>query len=507
MPSCRACPSICFLLVLRRDPDEHQDLVFIRARRLALGAAFKGLLLFARFSMTARRRMAGMLILFGMFMVSADLIGLPVFRSGAGLAYWLAAGLLWPGLSPRNRLQAGLLLLVGAGCLSASVWLGGALELSRLLGSNSRLLSMLVAVSFLSLVSRPSNEQGRPLPRGRGALASTLAAVHVFGSVINLSSVFIIGDRLSQVARLSREQSIVLVRGFTAAAFWSPFFAAMAVALSVAPHAKLSQLWLVSIPLAGLALALTYWQLARQSVAHQSSTQHSLAHQASTDALNHEYPKAPVADFVGYPLHVSALLLPSLLAIAVLLLHKLWPVLSILAVITLLVPLFSLTVLVATKRSPRAGLGLLVNGRLPQMGNELALFLAAGVLAYGLESLLLSAEIRLPLQHFGALAASATYITTVLLALLGIHPIVCIALAGSVLAPVNPDHTLLALVFLSSWAVGTSTGPLSGINLAFQGRYGIDSFSIMRWNLSYLALMSVCVVMAIWLLAALLGIS
>ncbi|MFD1007579.1 hypothetical protein [Oceanisphaera ostreae] len=458
--------------------------------------------MFVRFSMTVRRRMAGMLILFGMLMISADLIGLPVFRSGAGLAYWLAAGLLWSGLSSRNRLQASLLLLVGAGCLSTSIWLGGTLELSRLLGSNSSLLSMLVAVSFLSLVSRPSNEQDQFLPRGRGALASTLTAVHVFGSVINLSSVFIIGDRLSQVARLSREQSIVLVRGFTAAAFWSPFFAAMAIALSVAPNAKLSQLWLVSMPLAGLALALTYWQLTRQPRPQQSIT-----HQASTDAPNPEYPKAPVADFVGYPLHVGALLLPSLLAIAVLLLHKLWPVLSILAVITLLAPLFSLTVLVVTQRSLRAGLGQLVNGRLPQMGNELALFLAAGVLAYGLESLLLSAEIRLPLQHFGALAASVTYLATVLLALLGIHPIVCIALAGSILAPVNPDHTLLALVFLSSWAVGTSTGPLSGINLAFQGRYGIDSFSIMRWNLSYLALMSVCVVMAIWLLAALLGIS
>lgn len=437
--------------------------------------------LLPRFFTTARRPIAGILILLGMLLISAELIGLPMPRGAAGLAYWLAAGLLWPGLSARNRRQAGLLLLVGAGCLTASAWWGGQLELTRLLTSNASLLSMLVAVSFLSLVSRPSNEQDKPLPRGRGALLSTLAAVHVFGSVINLSSVFIIGDRLAQRAKLNREQTITLVRGFTAAAFWSPFFAAMAVALSVAPDAKLSQIWLVSMPLAGLALVLTYWQLQRQ----KSLTS--------------------VADFVGYPLHLSGLLLPTLLAIAVLLFHQYWPAFSILAVITLLAPLFSLTILTVTRRSPKRGVVQLVNGRLPQMGNELVLFLAAGILAYGVESVLLSAELQLPLQHFGALAASVTYLVTVVLALLGIHPIVCIALAGSVLAPTNPDHTLLALVFLCSWAVGTSTGPLSGINLAFQGRYEVDSFAIMRWNLSYLIAMSVLVVIAIYLLAALLG--
>ncbi|MGO1792125.1 MAG: hypothetical protein ACTHY5_01995, partial [Oceanisphaera sp.] len=451
-----------------------------------LGAEF----IFKGYFMLVGRRVAGGLILLGMLLISAQLLGMPMPQGSAGVAYWLAAGLLWPGLSSRNRLQASVLLVIGLGCLGVSVWLGGELDPGRLLGSNANLLSMLVAVSFLSLVSRPSNEQDKPLPRGRGALASTLAAVHVFGSVINLSSVFIIGDRLAQVATLSRKQSIVLVRGFTAAAFWSPFFAAMAVALSVAPNAQLTQLWLVSIPLAGVGLGLTYWQLTRPHLAKANNTvSHSAANEART------------LPFVGYPLHVKSLLLPSVLAIAVLVFQQLWPMFSILAVITLLAPLFSLLVLALTNRSPSVGVKQLVQGRLPQMGNELALFLAAGVLAYGLEGLLLSVELSLPLQYFGALAASVTYLAIVLLALLGIHPIVCIALAASLLSPLAPDHTLLALVFLSSWAVGTSTGPLSGINLAFQGRYGVDSFKMMRWNLSYLVLMSVCVLVAINILA------
>ncbi|MGO4999391.1 hypothetical protein [Oceanisphaera sp. W20_SRM_FM3] len=441
---------------------------------------------------TARSFLAGLLILVGMLLVSASLLGLPVVVSEAGVAYWLAAALLWPSLSARNRRQASLLLAVGVICLGLSAWLGGELAWSRFFSSNVSILSMLVAVSFLSLVSRPANEQDKPLPRGRGALASTLAAIHAFGAVINISSVFIIGDRLAQVTKLSREQSIVLVRGFSAAAFWSPFFAAMGVALSVAPKAQLGQLWLVSMPLAGLSLGLTYWQLARQQ-----PNSHAV--------LAVPYAKDTVGNFVGYPLHLSALWLPLLLAGAVLLLHQLQPSLSILAVITLLAPLFSLSVLALTARSPLTGIKQLVNGRLPQMGNELVLFLAAGILAYGLESLLLSAHWQLPVSHFGALAASVTYLGIVLLALLGIHPIVCITLAASLWSPLNPDHSLLALVFLSAWALGTATGPLSGINLAFQGRYGVDSFALMRWNLSYLGLMSVCVIAGIYLLAALLG--
>ena len=223
------------------------------------------------------------------------------------------------------------------------------------------------------------------------------------------------------------------------------------------------------------------------------------------NAVSEQYPRAAVADFVGYPLHSSALLLPSLLAISVLLLHKLLPSLSILAVITLLAPLFSLSFVIIKRGSPYAAITQLVKGRLPQMGNELVLFLAAGILAYGLESLLLSANWQLPFSHFGPLAASVTYLAIVLLALLGIHPIVCITLAASLWSPLNPDHSLLALVFLSSWALGTATGPLSGINLAFQGRYGVDSFALMRWNLSYLGLMSLWVIVGIYLLAALLG--
>ncbi|WMC09774.1 hypothetical protein PU634_11690 [Oceanimonas pelagia] len=439
--------------------------------------------LYSLFPLALRRQLAGGLILAAMVLIAAGLLGLPLATHWAGLAYWCAAALLWPGLAKRNRTQALVLLLVGGGCLAWSAGQGAEVDPQRLLAGNSGLLSMLVAVSFLSLVSRPTEADER-VPKGRRALASTLAAVHLFGSVINLSSVFIIGDRLARRGSVTREQALALIRSFTAAAFWSPFFAAMAVSLSVAPEARLSILWLVSMPLALCSLLLTGWQLSRPGGAN-----------------------APVSEFTGYPLHAGGLLLPGLLAAAVLALHEWQPQLSILAVITLMAPALTLIMLTLKRQRPLAAVGGLVSGRLPQMGNELALFLAAGVLGYGLESLFSTLGGSLPLTHFGALEASVTYLATVTLALLGIHPIICISLAGAVLMPLAPNHTLLALVFLSSWAVGTATGPLSGINLAFQGRYGLDSFRIMRWNLGYAAAMSALVVAGIFALATLLGLA
>ncbi|MFO7908842.1 MAG: hypothetical protein R6U42_02210, partial [Halomonas sp.] len=76
----------------------------------------------------------------------------------------------------------------------------------------------------------------------------------------------------------------------------------------------------------------------------------------------------------------------------------------------------------------------------------------------------------------------------------------------SVLASMLPlegaEQTLFAFVALSAWAVGTSVGPLSGINLSLQGRYGVSGYHMMKNNLIYAAALSSGVVVMISLLGA-----
>ena len=68
---------------------------------------------------------------------------------------------------------------------------------------------------------------------------------------------------------------------------------------------------------------------------------------------------------------------------------------------------------------------------------------------------------------------------------LGVHPVVTIAISASVLAPLEPNPTLFAMAGLIGWGLQAAGGPLTGLNIIMQGRYGIDSFTLAGWNLKY----------------------
>ena len=122
------------------------------------------------------------------------------------------------------------------------------------------------------------------------------------------------------------------------------------------------------------------------------------------------------------------------------------------------------------------------------MRGEVVLFLAAGVLASGLASLL---AVPGGVQSFPLSAATAAVSLTVMvgLAVVGVHPLISIAASGTWLAHGEFDPNLLALTFLMAWAVGVAAGPLSGLHLTIRGRYGIDGRRLPAWNLRYTLLM------------------
>jgi hypothetical protein len=119
------------------------------------------------------------------------------------------------------------------------------------------------------------------------------------------------------------------------------------------------------------------------------------------------------------------------------------------------------------------------------MAGELALFLAAGVFAAGLTSLIDSGGFWLPFARFGAFEAAIVLAVMIVLAAVGIHTVISITMTAAWLAPLHPEPTLLALVFVQSWAIGLAAGPMSGIHLALQGRFGIAATVLARNNLRY----------------------
>jgi hypothetical protein len=174
--------------------------------------------------------------------------------------------------------------------------------------------------------------------------------------------------------------------------------------------------------------------------------------------------------------------------VIVLSVHAAAPDVPIVAVITICAPVLS--VLLVTAVTPRAMPRRLAEHsvrHLPAMSSELALFLAAGLLVAGLAPLADRAAGWLPFDVFTAWEAWALVAVMTAVSALGLHPVISIAVGAGVLAPLEPNPTLFAMAGLIAWGLQAAGGPLTGLNIVLQGRYGIDSFTLARWNLKYVA--------------------
>jgi hypothetical protein len=391
----------------------------------------------------------------------------------AGSAAWLAGMLLWPMLLASQKKQAIFLAGIGVLAFGVSV-LGGQHPIwTTMLTQNIALLGMLGAVSFLQLLKAP-NDAIEALPRGRIALWRTALGVHLLGAVINLSAVFIMAERIRALGKLRPEQAMILSRAFLAAALWSPFFAATAIALAYAPGAN--PLHLAS---AGGALAAVLLVIAVRDIEKSFDT--------------------TICDFVGYPIHLRSLQIPVLLSILVGAGHWLlphWTALSVISLASLAIACLAVTF----ERGVKSGSISIYHhcrDRLPGMAGELVLFLSAGVFASGLQSLISQGGFWIPFSSFGAVEAALVLAIMILLSILGIHAVISITMISSWLAPIHPEPNLLALVFVESWAIGLAAGPLSGIHIAIQSRFGISANTLSRGNMRYC--LKAYIVAALWL--------
>lgn len=433
---------------------------------------------FKRLAPLDRTMLAGVLIACAMVLSIAGAFSASYCLLAAGIAYWVAIALLLTKVNRRNLIQSTIMILIGLACLtlaqSSPTEKMPAFDAQKLLSGHAPLISMLVAVSFLVLIANQANITNLPKPTGRKGVINTLLGVHILGAVINLSSIFMVADSILGKNPINKNQAIALVRGFTSGAFWSPFFAATAVALYYAPDAHLSELIPIGVGFSLCALALTYFEIQRE---------------LKTGNPN---------DFQGFPLKFSTLWIPVLLAFAVFLVHYFYPTLSVLTIISLLTPLLVILILLVENTPIIRSLYGHITERLPKMANEILLFQSAGILGYGLQQLAFKYSQWPLFETFGTTEACVSLLLLLCAALAGIHPLVGIALLSAlVMNSTTPDHTLLALVILASWSLGAAAGPMSGNNLAVQARYGVSSFTMMRWNIKYAGVMAIVVMLGL----------
>ncbi|MCV6588499.1 MAG: hypothetical protein OIF57_05665 [Marinobacterium sp.] len=424
-------------------------------------------------SVSAVSTLAAGLILAGISSSVIRGLGVELPGSLVGVFFWLAITLLWRRTAAKTRLLSSIMLTAGVISLGWGLLRDGSPDWMQMAGANTAIISMVVSVSFLSLVRLQKVGRELPLLSGQKGISSTLLGAHIFASVINLSAMFIFADRISQQGRLSRIQTLVLNRAMTLGAFWSPFYASMAVAVYFVPDAPLTQVLLYGLPLAITGLVFTLWELGRDREA---------------------------AMFQGYPIRLASLWFPALMASLVLLIHELLPQLPVLVIITVLAPLLSLLIYLGFQRRSEQGARKVRNHiqqRLPQMCNEITLFLSAGLMTQGINTLVSTLHGWQLFDSFTTGAAVISLIAIMTASIAGIHPIIGISILASLVTVLPGQELLFALVLLACWSIGTSVGPLSGINLALHGRYGVDVYQVMRWNLPYAAVMTATVIIGL----------
>jgi len=373
----------------------------------------------------------------------------------AGAIIWLTALSGAMHLQGRARNQTLLLLSLGVAGLVYSRLHGIDLPWLALIQSNTVLLSMLFGVSFLSLVATPTaSSKERKLPMGKAGLLSTLLANHLFGAVINISSVIMIGERLKAYRNIDLPLARSLSNTFGLCALWSPFFASMAYTMILVPDMNLYTTMLMGMPISAIGITILYWQYRKTS-----------------------------QGLPGYPLKGRSLVLPSVLAVIVIICHEIWPQTPIPIIIIVTSLILVNAILLLEKRWHLAHKH--CQNRLGNYIPEASIFLAAGVFSTGLGQFLQLAPIELPFNQYGALEASIVLFCSLIIARLGVHAIMIMALLNPLLHTLNPPADLLALTYLAIWGIGMSINPVSGTLLTIQGQFGIKGSDLARSNTGY----------------------
>ena len=423
--------------------------------------------------------MAGILIvLMTFFAIVSDVSDQAIPIVVAGLFGWCAVLFLFRSLKLSQRWQTGLLTIAGISLILYSAQRTDITLWARALGNNAALLGMLASVGFLRLITLSDSENSASaLPVGFAAFVKTMAGVSLFGSVINLSAPILFADRLHENNVLGRLASTSITRIFTSTSTWSPFFGGMAAVLTYVPDMKLGFVMLVCFPFAIVSFIVVVCE-ARFRYSEQVNT------------------------FSGYPVNFFNLWIPAALASIILALSNFLPHWSVLTRISLSAILLTTVVLLYRTGGRATGktMSQFVVDGLPRMANELQLFLAAGVLAAGLSSVIAGIEVPL-FDRFGAFEASLLLGFMVLLAVVGVHPVVTITGATPLIMTLQPAPDLLAVCYLLAWGLGTCASPLSGTNLVFQGRYGIPSWKGAFWNWPYVVCMYIIAIGLLSLLA------
>jgi len=361
------------------------------------------------------------------------------------------------------RAVVAALALAGVGGLIAATVMTGRMPGAAAVASvNQDLVAMLAAVSLVRLVMPTARADAGRL-HGWPAIVRTSLAVHLLASVINMSALTLAAHRLSREGRLPLPDAVLLSRAYAAGAFWSPFWLASAATIAVVPDADTRPALIIGAVVALVAVTLGTLDVGRLLGSSR-------------------------AEYRGYPLTPSLLVVPSAMVALVMIGHVLLPDTPIPRLVTAAAVLVCIVGLARRRRW--IDLARHATGGIGSVRAEAALFVAAGILTAGLSAVVAAAGPLLPLGGYDITVAWLCLVATIGLATLGLHPIVTLALSAAIVLPLDPQPSLFVLATLLGWGASATVGPTSGLLMHLTSQFGVGLRELMLRNALFVGLVA-----------------
>ncbi|GAW93979.1 hypothetical protein Desmer_2072 [Calderihabitans maritimus] len=297
----------------------------------------------------------------------------------------------------------------------------------------------------------------------------------------------------SEKSKNRRLLSTALIRGFAASIIWNPGHAAVALTMELT-GAK----WLKIFPYGLLMSFMAIFIGWLMTLLEEKNRTNSRGCSPAKEEMEIAWNKIVELSTFGLLLIATIVIISLLTGITTVV---------VVAMVSLVFPIIWLTVIRKLPVFVAEFKDQYFKVNLPRLKNEVVLFLGAGFFSTAvsvshwdnLVSILLQETVAGNAVVFSLVVISLT----VLLAMLGIHPIITVTILGSSVRPefYNISRDLMALILTSSWSLGIAVSPSSGLNVTMSGL--IERSPLVtgpRWNGIYAVIVSVIIILILNLL-------
>ncbi|WP_347550087.1 hypothetical protein ABFG93_00780 [Pseudalkalibacillus hwajinpoensis] len=353
---------------------------------------------------------------------------------------------------------------------------------------NQTLVALFISVPFLGI---PIKQQvylealkqffGRYMKNPTTFFLLTQTFTHIMAVILNVGAVtiFYYLSKAHPTVTSARAKASPLLRGFSTALIWSPFFAAMALVTSQLPIE-----WINELPfLLGFVFISFTISFLLELTMNREAKQQCLSLE-NKDEGRKSINLIPLVDLFCYLL---------LIVSSVLLLDKL-TALSMVTLVILIAYVYPFIWMVSHHQWKKFIIEsvhyLFVT--VPLIKNEVLLFLTAGFLSGAIATTSFGAQLVQFLNNwFGSSTIGMAIfisLSVIILSICGFHPIMVITVYITSLNPleVGMSPMFFALLLLGSWGIATSISPMTAVShlLAHEMKEKVFNISI-KWNATY----------------------